>query len=71
MNTKKKWLITVQGYDPATGHDSTKICSKVIELDESKFSSPIEWFLSKPKLSSNIDWSELKINALLNFWPIN
>ena len=65
---KKKWLVTVQGRDPATGHDSTRICSKIIKLDESKFSTPVDWFLSKPKVYFDFP---LVVTALLNFWAID
>ena len=67
MGKKKKWLVTIQGRNSAMGHDSTRICSKIIKLDESKFSSPIEWFLLKPTVYFDFP---LTVTALLNFWPI-
>lgn len=65
MKQKRKWLVTVQGYDEYYSLSSVVIVSKVIKLNEDK--TPIDWFLSKPKVYYK---SEFTPCALLGFWKI-
>lgn len=61
---KKKWLVTVQGWD--TAYDpSVSTTSEVIELEEGQ--TPIHWFLSKPHVYSRFHFIPC---ALLGFWPV-
>ena len=64
MKDKKKWLVTVQGYDYYYS-PPTVIISKVIILPDTE--TPVEWFLKEPTVYSRF---EFKPNALLNFWEI-